>query len=128
MGVPKLGILTETYDLDSATDRETLDKNVANGCMLLSMATTDINDSAHVTRALELLPAAGGHRERLRPILIDDYPDSGGYARHEDIQNVGDLRALGPSGLAQRGVDPADAAWLMAQIGGAKRGRKPREA
>lgn len=37
LGVPKLGILTEIYDFNDPSSCETLDKNVANGCLIISI-------------------------------------------------------------------------------------------
>lgn len=82
-------------------------------------------DSIHVTRVFEFLPA-GDQRERVREFLIDEYPDEGATAKFNDIQTVADLRALGRKTLVERGMAEIDAAWLLSQIGGAKRGRKPK--
>lgn len=81
-------------------------------------------DNAHITRALERLPA-GPERERVWETLIDDHPEAGARARFAELETIAGLRRSGRKGLLTRGLLEADAQWLMAQLGGAKRGRKP---
>ena len=56
LGVPKLGILREFYDLDDARSCEALDKNVANGCALLAMNHVACTDE----QAIEVLRRTNG--------------------------------------------------------------------
>lgn len=85
------------------------------------------SDQAHITNALPSLPR-GGERDRITAALIDDdYREHGAHSRHEDLQTVADLRRAGTKALIERGLEPEDATWLMAQLGGAKRGRKPKD-
>lgn len=86
-----------------------------------------MSDQAHITNAIPCLPACE-QRERVTEILIDEIPDEGARARFEDIETVGDIRRLGLAGLTGRGLIETDAAWLLAQFGGAKRGPKPKGA
>jgi len=37
LGVPGLGIITEVYDWGETSSMEALDKNIANGCLLLEI-------------------------------------------------------------------------------------------
>jgi hypothetical protein len=82
-------------------------------------------NNAHITRALESLPA-GPERERVWELLIDDHPEAGASARFAELETISDLRLSGRKGLITRGLLEADTQWLLAQIGVAKRGRKPK--
>ena len=84
-----------------------------------------MNEQAHITNAIPLLPNCG-ERDRVTEILIDEFPDEGARAMFENIQTVRDVRRIGVAGLVECGMSEPDAAWLVAQFGGAKRGRKPK--
>lgn len=84
-------------------------------------------DQSSITRALAIIPNENGARERLWSSLVDEQPDEGAYPRFADLQTVLDIRSVGVSGLTERGIDRADAEWILSKLGGAKRGRKPKE-
>lgn len=69
-----------------------------------------------------------GARSRVSEILLDERYDDGAYPRHDELQTVGDVRTHGVKALVEKGCSEADAEWLMAKFGGARRGRKPKEA
>lgn len=46
LGVPGLGIIKEIYDFDDPASREALDRNIANGCLLLKHAEAPRNEIA----------------------------------------------------------------------------------
>lgn len=81
-------------------------------------------DQTSVTRIFNLLPLEGGHRDRVERFLCDEQYENGAFSKFADIKTVGDLRTVGAQSLCARGMNSEDAAWLMGQIGGAKRGRK----
>lgn len=51
LGVPKLGITTETYDFDNPGDCEALDLNIANGCSLLILRAFSPNKGNNMNEA-----------------------------------------------------------------------------
>lgn len=83
-----------------------------------------MNELAHITRALESLPG-GEQRERIWELLIEQSHEDGARERFQNLATIGDLKRAGAKALTERGMQEDDAAWLLKQIGGAKRGRKP---
>lgn len=73
-------------------------------------------DYVSIDRLADYLPDGPRLREVVHA-LIDDTVD-GGYPIFPDIERVGDLRRLGPQGLARRCPDlPASAVeWLFAGL------------
>lgn len=82
-------------------------------------------DLAHITRGLESL-SAGEQRNRIWEFLIEDSHEDGARERYGDLNTIGDLKRAGSKALTARGMQEDDAAWLLKQIGGATRGRKPK--
>lgn len=81
-------------------------------------------DQASITRALSSLPPGDGARDRVWPKLVVETHDDGAFPKFDQIKSVGDIRSIGIAGLSKIGIESSDAEWLLAQFGGAKRGRK----
>lgn len=81
-------------------------------------------DHISITRLADILPSSE-HRRAVQNVFADEFT---GYPLTK-IRFVGELREIGAARLADLfpQIDPEAWRWVMSQIGGAKRGRKPQK-